>query len=87
MIQVIPTSISVNTATTLITEYAMHLPVCTLQQRQPVNSGWDTMMVHGYGSMAMKSCYDNRYGGFEIRYEKINVTLQAGENRLLNKNF
>ena len=29
--------------------------------------------------------YDNRYGGFEIDMTKVNVTLQAGENRLLIK--
>ncbi len=29
--------------------------------------------------------YDNRYGGFEIDMKKVNVTLQAGENRLLIK--
>jgi hypothetical protein len=29
--------------------------------------------------------YDNRYGGFESDMSKINVTLQAGENRLLVK--
>jgi hypothetical protein len=29
--------------------------------------------------------YDNRYGNFEIDMTKINVTLQAGENRLLIK--
>jgi hypothetical protein len=29
--------------------------------------------------------YDNRYGDFEIDMKKVNVTLQAGENRLLIK--
>jgi hypothetical protein len=29
--------------------------------------------------------YDNRYGGFEVDMKKVNVTLQAGENRLLIK--
>jgi hypothetical protein len=29
--------------------------------------------------------YDNRYGGFEADMTKVNVTLQAGENRLLIK--
>jgi hypothetical protein len=29
--------------------------------------------------------YDNRYGGFEADMQKINITLQAGENRLLIK--
>ena len=30
--------------------------------------------------------FDNRYGGFQADMKKVNVTLQAGENRLLIKN-
>jgi hypothetical protein len=29
--------------------------------------------------------YDNRYGGFDVDMTKVNITLQAGENRLLIK--
>jgi len=52
---------------------------CMRQNRQPVSSGWDTMMGHGVWLNGDEVIYDNRYGSFEADMTKTNVTFKLGK--------